>query len=146
MTRFAFLILAVSFTALKTIAQQPALEHIAVYVHNLEKSTAFYQDIIGLDTIPEPFHDGRHTWFAVGGHAKLHLIGGAAAITDHDKNSHLCFTVPSVTDFMQKLQKNRVPFEDWNGKPQAATVRIDGVKQVYFKDPDGWWIEVNDAN
>ena len=44
--------------------QRPGLNHIAVYVMDLKISTAFYKDIIGLDTIPEPFHDGRHTWFA----------------------------------------------------------------------------------
>ena len=22
---------------------------------------------------------------------------------------------------------------------------MDGVKQIYFKDPDGYWIEINDA-
>ena len=37
----------------------PVLNHIAVYVKDLKKSADFYTRIIGLDTIPEPFHDGR---------------------------------------------------------------------------------------
>ncbi len=41
------------------------LNHIAIYVFNLEKSTAFYQEVLGLKQIPEPFHDGRHTWFGL---------------------------------------------------------------------------------
>ena len=129
----------------KASAQTAALEHIAVYVHDLPKSTAFYQNIMGLDTVSEPFHDGRHTWFAIGGRSRLHLIGGAAEINIHDKNSHLCFSVGSVPVFMKKLEKAGIPFEDWNGKPQTATIRVDGVRQIYFRDPDGWWIEVNDA-
>jgi lactoylglutathione lyase len=54
-----------------------SLNHIAVYVVDLRTSTLFYKDIVGLDTIPEPFHDGRHTWFSVGPKSHLHIISGA---------------------------------------------------------------------
>ena len=46
---------------------------------------------------------------------------------------------------MAKLNKAAVLYEDLAGKPQTVQVRVDGVKQIYFKDPDGYWIEVNDA-
>ena len=121
-----------------------ALNHIAVYVTNLQRSTAFYKDIVGLDTIPEPFHDGRHTWFRVAEHSHLHIISGAAQVTTHDKNSHLCFSVPSVEKFIETLNKANIPYEDWPGKKQSVTVRVDGIKQIYFQDPDGFWIEIND--
>ena len=126
-------------------AQPPVLNHIAHYVSDLGKSTYFDQQVMGLDTIPEPFHDGKHTWLAVGPKSHLHLIAGAQAPTLHDKNSHLCFSVPSVDAFVSKLKKNGIPYEDWPGTPGAVTTRVDGVKQIYFKDPDGFWIEINDA-
>lgn len=128
--------------ALKTGA---SLNHIAVYVSDLKISTDFYRQMIGLDTMPEPFHDGRHTWFSVGPKIMLHLIQGASGKTKHDKNSHLCFTVSSVGDFIRNLDKHHIKFESWEGKKQTYTVRVDGVKQIYFTDPDGYWIEVNDA-
>ncbi len=124
---------------------KPLINHIAVYVVNLETSTNFYKNIIGLDVIPEPFHDGRHTWFSIGCNSHLHLIGGAPLPFNHDKNSHLCFSVPRVENFVIGLIKAGVVFEDWPGKQNAITTRTDGVKQIYFKDPDGWWIEINDA-
>jgi lactoylglutathione lyase len=135
-----------------TVALQPkaqnkkpvSLNHIALYVKDLKISTNFYQHIIGLDTIPEPFHDGRHTWFKVGEHAHLHLIQGAKEIVDHDKNSHLCFTVNAVEDFVKGIVAARIPYEDWPGKPNAITTRVDGVKQIYFQDPDKYWVEIND--
>jgi lactoylglutathione lyase len=129
----------------QTNRPKPSLNHIAVYVVSLQTSTAFYRDIVGLDTIPEPFHDGRHTWFSVGPKSHLHVISGAAQKTEHDKNAHLCFTVPSVTDFIELLKKNNVAFESWAGEKNTYTNRVDGVKQIYFKDPDGYWIEINDA-
>jgi lactoylglutathione lyase len=121
------------------------LNHIAVYVIDLKISTAFYQDIVGLDTIPEPFHDGRHTWFSVGPKSHLHVISGAKEKTDHDKNAHLCFSVSSVIDFIAVLKKNDIAFESWTGEKNTYTNRVDGVKQIYFKDPDGYWVEINDA-
>lgn len=125
-------------------AQKPVLNHLAIYVQDLQKSTAFYQQVIGLDTVPEPFHDGKHKWFDMGG-GRLHVIQGAKEITAHEKNAHLCFSVPSVDAFLARLSNAKVSYEDWPGKPQSITTRVDGVKQIYFKDPDGYWIEVNDA-
>lgn len=125
--------------------QKARLNHIALYVLDLKKSTAFYKDIIGLDTIPEPFHDGKHTWFGVGPKSHLHLIEGAKEKKEHDKNTHLCFSVVSVIEFVKKLEKNKIEYEDWPGAKMKITTRVDGVQQIYFRDPDGYWIEINDA-
>jgi len=145
-----FLLIIISVFAQNIFAQQnqgskPVLNHIALYVIDLKTSTIFYRDIIGLDTIPEPFHDGRHTWFGIGVKSHLHIISGAKTKKEHDKNTHLCFSVPSVADFVKKLEKNNVEYEDWPGTKMKITTRVDGVKQIYFKDPDGYWIEINDA-
>ena len=129
----------------EAVAQKsPKLNHIAVYVKDLSISTSFYRDIVGLDTIPEPFHDGRHTWFKVAEHSHLHLIQGAKEITQHDKNSHLCFSVDSMEQFIKVLEKNSINYEAWNGKAKTMTTRVDGVKQIYFQDPDNYWVEIND--
>lgn len=124
---------------------QVRLNHLALYVQDLKTSRHFYEDIIGLDTIPEPFHDGKHTWFEVGPKSHLHLIEGAKAKISLDKNIHLCFSVLSVDQFVEVLKKHKVEFEDWYGSKGTITKRVDGVKQIYFKDPDGYWIEINDA-
>lgn len=138
----SILIHIASFTA---HAQKPTLNHIALWVVDLPTSTRFYQQIIGLDTIPEPFHDGKHTWFSIGPKSHLHLIQGAPLADDHPKNTHLCFSVPSVADFIKTLEKNKIEYENWAGEKNTVTNRVDGVKQLYFKDPDGYWVEINDA-
>ena len=136
------LIALASFTQAFSQKPVPQLNHVAVYVQDLKKSTQFYQQVIGLDTLPEPFHDGKHTWFRMGS-SQLHLISGASP-TIHNKNSHLCFSIPSINNFIQNLDQHKVPYEDWSGKKGTITTRVDGVKQIYFQDPDGYWIEVND--
>jgi lactoylglutathione lyase len=143
-----FLVIALLGNSILVLAQskpKPSLNHIAVYVVDLKTSSLFYQNIVGLDTIPEPFHDGRHTWFSVGPKSHLHIISGATQKTEHDKNTHLCFSVISVLDFIGVLKKNNVPFENWAGEKNSYTNRVDGVKQIYFRDPDGYWVEINDA-
>jgi lactoylglutathione lyase len=147
MKRIFLLLLIISILATVNSSGQtkPTLNHIAIYVVNLKTSTDFYKNIIGLDTIPEPFHDGRHVWFSVGPKSHLHVIQGAAAITAHEKHNHLCFTVPSVENFIGILKKNNVEYENFDGQKKAITTRVDGINQIYFQDPDGFWIEINDA-
>jgi lactoylglutathione lyase len=139
---FVFLLL---FSACASVAQKkPHVNHIAFSVLQLERSRVFYQDVVGLDTIPEPFHDKRHVWLAISEHAHLHLIQNPPPITVPDKNTHLCFSVPDVNAFIAVLQKHKIAYEDWPGKPYAVTTRTDGIHQIYLKDPDGYWIEIND--
>lgn len=121
------------------------LNHIALYVVDLQASINFYHSIVGLDTIPEPFHDGKHAWFQVGPNSTLHLIQGAIEKESHNKNSHLCFSVLSVEDFVARLRTHNIEYENWPGEKMKITTRIDGVKQIYLNDPDGYWIEINDA-
>ena len=126
------------------VKTNPTLNHVAVYVYDLQKSAEFYKNIIGLESIPEPFHDGRHEWFRIGAHSQMHLIKGAKSISEHDKDSHLCFSVGSMEEFIANLNKNKISYENWPGEANKITTRPDGVKQIYFKDPDGYWIEIND--
>jgi len=143
-TLFTFLLSIFIFQ--KSMAQKPAvLNHIAVYVNDLGKATAFYQSVFSLNIIPEPFKDGKHTWFSLGNAGALHLIEGAKINQTFDRNDHLCFSVPLIDDFIKNLQSKNINFEDWARKSGAINIRVDGVKQIYFKDPDGHWLEVNDA-
>ncbi|HSF45794.1 MAG TPA: VOC family protein [Chitinophagaceae bacterium] len=124
---------------------KPVLNHIAFFVKDLQRSTNFYRDIIGLDTIPEPFHDGRHTWFQIGPKSHLHIISGETKTMVREKTSHVCFSVPDMNSFLEKINKAGIPYEDWAGKKQSVTNRVDGVKQIYLTDPDGFWLEINDS-
>lgn len=125
-------------------SNKPILNHIAVYVNDLEKSTSFYKEIIGLEMMDEPFKDGKHAWFTLGVQGQLHLISGAKTGLEQIKDRHLCFSVPSIDAFMDNLAKNKIKYSNWKGDAASPTVRPDGIKQIYFQDPDGYWIEIND--
>ena len=141
---FIFGLIAILSNHPFALAQSPIFNHTTVYVVNLEKSTDFYHDVMQLERIPEPFKDGRHNWFKIGEHSQLHVVGGATAISPHDVNIHLSFRVASLNDFMKHLDQLQVKYGNFKGESKTVQIRPDGVHQVYFQDPDGYWIEVND--
>jgi lactoylglutathione lyase len=141
---FFLCLLFFSSTKAQTV-KTPTINHTAIYVMDVKVSTWFYQHIIGIDTIPEPFHDGKHAWFKIGPGIAMHIIQGAEAKKEYYKNQHTCFSVASVDNFIKVLQKNKIAWEDRDGAKMTITTRVDGVKQLWLQDPDGYWVEINDA-
>jgi lactoylglutathione lyase len=124
---------------------KPRINHVAIFVKNIQATRFFYSQIIGLDSISEPFHDGKHIWYAIGQGISLHVIEGATEKKEYYKNQHTCFSVNSVEDFATALRKNNLTWEDRDGAKNSITTRVDGVKQLWLQDPDGYWVEINDA-
>lgn len=121
-----------------------SINHTAIFVVDMNKSGQFYSNIIGLDTIPEPFHDGKHIWMKTGEHSALHIIEGAEKVKEYYKNQHTCYTVSDFMGFVEKLKKAGITYEDVMGRKNNYTNRVDGVHQLWLQDPDGYWIEIND--
>ncbi|MBY5952748.1 VOC family protein [Algoriphagus marincola] len=142
--KFFILLLALSLAMSIPLSAQIKVNHIAVHVSDLEKSMAFYQSILDLQEIDEPFKDGLHAWYDIGGGAALHLIEADRVPTEISKTNHLCFSMSDMDSFIQRLKAADYPFEDWPGKKGQITTRPDGVKQIYIQDPDGYWLEIND--
>jgi lactoylglutathione lyase len=126
-------------------ANQPVFNHAALCAKNLRKTADFYSTVLELKKIHHPFNDTLHVWFKIGEGLALHVIQGDCPSTVHDISIHLCFSVPSLDAFMHHLDQLHVSYGNWNGEPKKVQLRADGVKQIYFQDPDGFWIEVNDA-
>ena len=125
------------------LRQEISLNHIALYVEDLQKSSNFYKEIIGLDAVPEPFKDGLHAWFKIGSGLTLHIIQGPKEKIEQYRSTHTCFSVLDIDAFRNHLTKANINYEDDKGVTNQITIRADGIKQIYFKDPDGYWIEVN---
>jgi len=100
---------------------------------------------LGLKEIPHPEGDPRFRWFQIRHNSQLHLIGKEAIEFPKDKSIHLCLATQKLDDFIAHLKENNIVFYDWPGKENTVTHRKDGVKQIYIQDPEGYWIEINDA-
>ncbi|OOG78666.1 VOC family protein [Algoriphagus sp. A40] len=123
---------------------QIKVNHIAVHVSNLKKSMDFYQNVLALKEIEEPFKDGIHAWYDIGGGSALHLIEVKDVPKEKSKVNHLCFSIPDMESFVENMKAKNYPFESWAGEKGVVTNRVDGVKQIYIQDPDGYWLEIND--
>jgi len=119
-------------------------DHLAIFVADVERSAAFYEQALGFMRIPEPFQDGLHIWLAVGRHASLHIVGNAVAAKQHEMSHHMAFRSDDLDAVMRRLDAMRVQFRNFRGDGKVSA-RRDGVRQIYFQDPDNYWIEVNDA-
>lgn len=119
------------------------LNHVAVHVGDLKRSVDFYREVVGLKEIEEPFKDGIHAWFEIGTGISLHLIQDPDAPTEFSKTNHLCFSVDEMESFIQNLDQHGVSYENWPGQKGVINVRPDGILQIFFRDPDGYWLEVN---
>ncbi len=127
------------------MTNKPHINHTAIYVVQLQPALNFYAKIIGLDTIANPFNDGKHAWLKTGEHTAMHIIEGAPERKEYYKNQHTCFSVPDMQTFLAKLQLASIPYEDVAGNLNKVTTRIDGVLQIWLQDPDGYWVEINNA-
>lgn len=75
----------------------------------------------------------------------LHIIEGAVQTRSYFKNHHICFCVASLEKFTKTLRSRNIVWENVTGQAYSVTRRVDGVQQLWLQDPDGYWIEVNDA-
>ena len=134
-----------SYSQNTSINNQPVFNHAALCAKNLNKTAAFYSTVLELKVIPHPFTDTVHVWFKIGNGLALHIIQGNCPQADHNISIHLCFSVANLGIFMKHLDALGVKYGGWNGEPKKVQLRPDGIHQIYFQDPDGFWIEVNDA-
>jgi len=57
----------------------------------------------------------------------------------------MCLATQNLDGLIDHLKTQNIEFSDWPGEPNAVTLRADGVRQIYIKDPENNWIEVNNA-
>jgi catechol 2,3-dioxygenase-like lactoylglutathione lyase family enzyme len=112
------------------------LNHVALHVADLEKSTAFYRDVLRLEPIPRPAFSFPGAWFRLGVDQDLHLIGGRNRdVNSHNRGNHFALMVDDFDAWEKYLVDNKVNFA-------PRRVRPDGALQLYVIDPDGHYIEL----
>jgi catechol 2,3-dioxygenase-like lactoylglutathione lyase family enzyme len=100
--------------------------------------------VFGLREIPAAAKGRR--WLSLGKGVALHLLGGRTAPVPDNRAVHLALTSANLEPILQRLKERRIAWSDFAGNQSAVgAVRTDGVRQIFFRDPDGYWIEVNDA-
>lgn len=120
-------------------------DHSTVLVTDLDASAAFYASILHLEPLETPWGPTAPIrFFALGGGRQLHM-GVTDRSIEPDRNSHLAFTVPRFDAYLEFLSERGIAYGNFAGTSGDPQVRPDGIRQIYFQDPDGNWIEINDT-
>lgn len=118
-------------------------DHLALHVADLDRSVTFYTRYFGLHPIPATARIGTMRWLQAGAF-EVHLIGGRTDPVTVPIALHFALRVQDLSSVIAKLDADKVPWSDSNKKPRVTQTRLDGVRQLYLQDPDGYWIEVNE--
>ena len=116
--------------------------HAALNVTDVDRSVAFYRDLLGLRTVARPQFSFAGAWlYSDGLGMMLHLIHDAAFDPPRERietrKSHLAFRVDDVDTVADRLDELGLAYA-------RRTLPDFGYRQLFFQDPDGNVLEVGE--
>jgi catechol 2,3-dioxygenase-like lactoylglutathione lyase family enzyme len=115
-----------------------SLNHVARTTKDLAASKRFYIEVLGCKEISRPPFTFNGAWLYVAG-MQFHLIEDLstpeALTTINTRENHIAFSVDNVDAWEQRLRRLNIPYK-------RQTIPGRGIHQIFFRDPDGWLIEV----
>ncbi len=123
-----------------------ALQHTTLVVSDFERSKRFYMEVLGLEDLHADFLPDKQMFLGAGRNLEVHIgeVPGFG-VGPHDFN-HVAFSVQDFDGFLEHLEEHGVVYGSLGGSgDHQVQMRPDGVRQAFFQDPDGYWLEANDA-
>ena len=145
MKKTLLFLLTFSFFATLQAQENPNLtfNHLALSVKSLDESATFYKQVLGLPEITNKTKMEGVRWFSLNEGKELHLISFLKEPVIINKAVHLALTTSNFEAFVKSLEAKKISYSDWPGIPNKINIRADGIKQIFFQDPNGYWIEIN---
>jgi catechol 2,3-dioxygenase-like lactoylglutathione lyase family enzyme len=127
------------------------LHHVSIIVTDLERSTQFFRDILGLTQITRPPFSFPGAWFQIGANQHLHLIVHAAGTLRGNRgidtrDGHFAVRVGSYRKTVEFLRSKG--YTEDAGELDLKRMKLQphataGFPQIYILDPDRNVIEIN---
>ena len=146
MKQISLIFIAFAFTAFVRAQEgMPVFtfNHLALSVKDVDRSADFYKKILSLPEITNKTKMEGIRWFSLGEGKELHLISLLKENVTLNKAVHFALTTSNFDAFIKNLDTMKITYSDWPGTAGKINMRADGIKQIFFQDPDGYWIEVN---
>lgn len=127
--------------------------HIAIIVRDVARSARFYSNVMGFQQIRRPNFDKHGAWFTMG-NLELHLIKGVPVVHSGDDLivGHISIETYDIAQVPKMLKKLGIPYRQNVSVPKGEDGGDKGtndsnendmiVRQYFFRDPDGYYIEV----
>ena len=149
MKKISLLLIAVVCTTLlqaqDSVTSKFSFNHLALSVKDVNRSAEFYSKVLQLSEIINRTKIEGIRWFVLADGKELHLISIIKEPVVINKAINMGLATKNIDAIIQRLVALKIPYSDWPGKPNTVNIRTDGVKQIFFQDPDGYWVEVNNA-
>jgi catechol 2,3-dioxygenase-like lactoylglutathione lyase family enzyme/uncharacterized protein YunC (DUF1805 family) len=122
-----------------------AIDHVTLVVADLERSAAFYVDLLGMRRVERPVFGFPGLWFQAG-NTQIHLIvqhekSSPAGLPDAPQQAgagrvfHFAFEVADCATAVERLKMAGI-------RVRGTGLRPDGCHQVWCYDPDGHVVEL----
>jgi catechol 2,3-dioxygenase-like lactoylglutathione lyase family enzyme len=121
------------------------LDHIALLVRDLDESVGFYTALPGITEIANPMGGTHIRWLEYASGQRFHLQAGDIRAVHVEKATHFAFSADDFDAVLATLTAAGLVYGDFKGNPGAINVRPDGMRAVFLQDPNGYWVEINDA-
>ena len=125
--------------------QVKTIDHITIVVRDLEQSSRFYTDVLGMNEVERPNFEFPGQWFQAGS-TQIHMNvqgeeAGQAGLPPLGAKSlargfHFAFEVDHCDAAAERLKELGVPIV------MGPRSRPDGARQLYIYDPDGHLVEI----
>ncbi len=123
-----------------------SFNHMALSVKDVNVSAEFYIKVLNLGIIPSSLKYDDVRWISLEEGKELHLVSYVEGEIKTNKAIHLALSTTNFDAFVQKLTTMKIEYSDFPGTLNKINIRPDGIQQVFFQDPDGYWMEVNSIN
>ena len=121
-----------------------SLDHVSLQVKDIEPAVEFYTALFGLFEVPPKVIRPGVRWFQLADGLTIHLIPGATEDNIKSFGDHFALATSDFESFLMRLKELAVPYGTSAGMNNSYQTRPDGVRQVYFRDPDNNLVEVNE--
>ena len=119
-----------------------AVEHIGVKVNDIERSIAFYTNVLGFTLTGRDVTNGIALAFISAGNTVLELIAppdGVGAMGE-GQVAHIAFTVDDIDAAVATLREGGVVFA--SAEPEVHHDIMGGSQLIFFTGPDGEILEL----
>ena len=125
--------------------QVQGIDHVLVVSSDLDKTSQFYCELLGMELMPRPDFSFPGLWLQAG-KTQVHVtLAGSDAGTPGPgeftgkypaRGSHIAFELEDAADAATHIESLGIPIV------AGPYLRPDGPLQFYIRDPDGYLIEL----